>query len=83
MVRVDGKSLWLFDGEHMTSYTAFLSQMGGMASCGKGLGVFVGTDEFACPRGWIFVDKANATPERVQEALDLAKAGRSAWPTED
>lgn len=65
------------------SYAAMLARRGGMAACGDCLGVFVGTDEMATPRGWVFVPLATATEAIVQEAIDAAKAGRTIWPEKE
>lgn len=62
------------------SYAAMLANNGGMATCGDGLGVFVGDSSANCPPGWVFVDKATATEEVVSLALKEAKRGRAAWP---
>ena len=66
----------------ISSYAVYLAEHGGMATCGEHLGVMVGTDPYGCPRGWVFVP-LGATAEIVQEALNLAKRGRSAWPPKD
>lgn len=61
------------------SYAEYLSINGGMATTGGHLGVMVGTEIAACPRGWIFVPLGSSV-ETVEEALAASKAGRKAWP---
>lgn len=63
-------------------YAQMLALTGGMAACGDGLGVYVGTDVRATKPGWVFVEMPT-TAECVQEALDVAKAGRNAWPEKE
>ena len=58
----------------MSDYARYLSENGGMASCGKGLGVFVGTDPNSTPLGWAFV-QIGSPHEIVQEALTQMKLG--------
>ena len=65
------------------SYAAMLASRGGMAACGDHLGVFVGTDIKATPRGWIFVPLETATESVVAEAIETAKAGRTIWPEKE
>ncbi len=64
----------------MSKYVEHLAANGGMATCGEHLGVMVGTDEFACPAGWVFVPLEGATTQIVSEALAVAKKGRAGWP---
>lgn len=62
------------------SYAAHLARHGGMATCGNHLGVYVGTDMAATPRGWVFIPLAEATEALVKEAIDHQNRGRAAWP---
>lgn len=51
-----------------------------MMTCGEHLGVFVGTDILACPKGWVFIPLADATPALVRQAIEHANRGRKNWP---
>lgn len=64
----------------ITEYCDYLASCGGMASCGHSLGVMVGTDILACPRGWIFMCLGYVSAEQVRDAIGVAKRGRSLWP---
>ena len=65
------------------SLAQFVAARGyGMIACGEHLGVFVAPVAHIrrCPAGWVFMPSEEATAERVQEAIDVATAGRSVWP---
>lgn len=63
----------------MMTYVEMLADRGGMCTCGDHLGVYVGTDVYATPPGWVFVPLPT-TPEIVRAAIDHAKQGRREWP---
>ncbi len=64
------------------TYAQHLATFGGMASCGNHLGIMVTPRKNVeqVPAGWVFIPLEDATEEIVQEALDHARQGRSAWP---
>lgn len=64
----------------MTYFESILVRGGGMITCGGHLGVYVGTDMAATPRGWAFIDLATATPELVADTVAEVSKGRSLWP---
>ncbi len=52
------------------NYAEYLATYGGMAACGNGLGVFVGTDIKGTPPSWAFIPMGS-TVEVIREALSL------------
>jgi hypothetical protein len=64
------------------SYAQYLASNGGIANCGRHLGVMVTPRENMkrVPAGWVGIPLEEATEKIVQEALDHAKQGRSSWP---
>jgi len=69
----------------MGAYAKYLTERGGLATCGEHLGVMVASRECdkQCPAGWVFVPIEQATEEIVQAALDQALLGRKAWPVKE
>lgn len=61
-------------------HAAILARHGGMVSGGQGLGVMIGTNVAACPRGWIFLKLGVATVDEIHGALVLVSEGRAPWP---
>lgn len=66
--------------KHQAYYESIIKLGGGMITCGDHLGVMVGTDEKACPLGWVFLPIQRATVELIGECVEYATKGRKAWP---
>jgi hypothetical protein len=61
-------------------------RMGPLLSVKDGLGLFFGDtedDAVNCLAGWMFINRATATKEQVQDAIDSMKQGRENWPERD
>lgn len=54
--------------EEKEYYQTLLDRGGGMICCGDYLGVMIGTNPFACPHGWVFIDIRGATVESIRNA---------------